>query len=69
VREAQRFECMFCGQRIDSEPVQVMLQRQSETGHPDAQTASFWTHLTCLRERVHPPTAGYLVGWEPDLST
>jgi hypothetical protein len=63
---SQQFECMFCGESIDGDPLQVALVRQSDAGKPDAPNASYWAHLACLRERVHPATRDYLLVWEPD---
>jgi hypothetical protein len=62
-----KFECMFCGLGIEhEEPLQVILVRQSEAGRRDAATSSYWTHLACLRDRMHEPRRGYLAAWEAD---
>ena len=67
VAEPEQFVCMFCGQSIEGDPLQVTLTRPSDAdisgAHP---TSAFWSHLACLRARMHPSTSGYLLVWEPD---
>jgi hypothetical protein len=63
------YMCMFCGEAIEpteTDPCSCVLSTAWSETDVEKETAQYWFHARCLRQRVHPRVPLYFLDFSDD---